>query len=71
MMIKLKVPKSLICLFFASAFTSDYLLRCESLDIEYYVCDFRRLASDQLKVQSGWVSCSQPVTVRAQATGPL
>jgi hypothetical protein len=33
-------------LLFSSAFTSGHLLRCESLEIDYYVGGFRRLASD-------------------------
>jgi len=42
----LTFAKNVFCLLFTSAFTSDHLLRCESLEIEYYVGDFRRLASD-------------------------
>ena len=33
-------------LLFSSAFTSGHLLRCESLEIEYYIGGFRRLAFD-------------------------
>ncbi len=38
--------KNSFYLLFTSAFTSGHLLRCESLEIEYYVGGFRRLASD-------------------------
>jgi len=38
--------KNVFCLLFSSAFTSGHLLRYKSLEIEYYVGDFRRLTSD-------------------------
>jgi hypothetical protein len=44
--VKLTLLKNSFCLLFTSAFTSGHLLRCESLEIEYYVGGFRRLASD-------------------------
>ena len=40
------LEKTHFCLLFTRAFSSGHLLRCESLEIEYYVCGFRRLASD-------------------------
>ena len=41
-----KASKNSICLLFSGAFTLGHLLRCESLEIDHYVCGFRRLASD-------------------------
>ena len=46
-MLRTKACKNSICLLFSGAFTSGHLLRCESLEIDYYVGGFRRLASDQ------------------------
>ncbi len=42
----LKFIKASLLACIIHAFTSGHLLRCESLEIEYYVGDFRRLASD-------------------------
>ncbi len=44
--VNLTLSKNSFYLLFTSAFISGHLLRCESLEIEYYVGGFRRLASD-------------------------
>jgi len=48
--LKQVLKKTHFCLLFTSAFSSGHLLRCESLEIEHYVCGFRRLASDLHKM---------------------